>query len=55
MKSAKKQKMIANAVVFAILGLVFIISIFPVLYTRLCIQQAVYTFHIGLQCHYLCK
>lgn len=35
MKSAKKQRMIANAVVFAVLGLVFIISIFPVLYTIL--------------------
>lgn len=35
MKSAKKQKMIANAVVFTVLGLVFIISIFPVLYTIL--------------------
>lgn len=35
MKSAKKQKMVANAVVFAVLGLVFIISIFPVLYTIL--------------------
>ena len=35
MKSAKKQRMIANTVVFAVLGLVFIISIFPVLYTIL--------------------
>lgn len=35
MKSAKKQRMIANAAVFTVLGLVFIISIFPVLYTIL--------------------
>jgi len=35
MKSAKKQRMIANCTVFAVLGLVFIISIFPVLYTIL--------------------
>ena len=35
MKSAKKQRQVANIAVFTVLGLVFVISIFPVLYTLL--------------------
>lgn len=35
MKSAKKQKMVSNTLVYIVLTLVFIVAIFPVLYTLL--------------------